>query len=80
MRKYFSGTGVLSVVLSAIALLKGMRGQPFTWRTVIAWLSWGLALAMSIGVFSENRKQARGFIVEHPEQSKEERKLLKRIT
>lgn len=78
MRKYFSGTGVLSVVLSAIALLKGMRGQAFTWRTAIAWLSWALTLAMSIGIFSENRRAARGIAVEHPEQSKEERKLLKR--
>ena len=78
MRMYFTGTGVLSVVLSAIALLKGMRGQAFTWRTTIAWLSWALTLAMSIGIFSENRQAARGFVVEHPEQSKEERKLLKR--
>ena len=78
MRKYFSGTGVHSVITSAIALLKGMRGQKFTWRTAIAWLSWALMLAMSIGILSENRQAARGFVVDHPEQSKEERKLLKR--
>ena len=78
MRKYFSGTGVLSVITSAIALLKGMRGQKFTWRTAIAWLSWGLTVAMSIGVFSENRRTAHGVVIERPEQSKEERKLLKR--
>lgn len=79
MRKYFSGTGMISVALSAYALLKGMKGQAFTWRTAIAWLSWALSLAFSLGILSENRKQVRGLGVEAPTLSKEEAKLLKRF-
>lgn len=79
MRKYFSGTGFISVGLSAVALLKGMKGQHFTWRTAIAWLGWGLTLAMSLGILGENRKQARGLAVAPAEMSKEEKKLLKRF-
>lgn len=78
MRKYLSGSGIISVGLSAIALLRGMKGQQFTWRTVIAWLSWGLSLALSIGILGENRKEARGYAVAPVELSKEEAKLLKR--
>lgn len=78
MRKYLFGTGIIGAVTSGITLLRGMREEPFTWRTVLAWLSWGITLALAIGTISELNREARGIPVPHPEQSHQEAKILKR--
>lgn len=79
MRKYLFGTGIIGAVTSGMALLRGVRGEQFTWRTAIALLSWGLTLALAIGTMFEVRKESRDAEYVIPEASKEEAKLIKRI-
>lgn len=79
MRKYLFGTGIIGALTSGYSLLRGTREEQFTWRTVVAWLSWGLTLALAIGTIVEVRRESRGDIVAHPDASKEERRQLKRF-
>ncbi len=61
MRKYLFGTGILSAVLGGLALLRGMRDNaPFTWRTGLAWASWGITLALAIGAIVDVRRATHG--------------------
>ncbi|WP_040165651.1 hypothetical protein [Microbacterium gorillae] len=78
MRRYLFGTGIIGVVTTGVTLLKSMREQEFTWRTAIAWLSWGLSLALAIGTINEVRRVRQGVVVEHDELAPE-KKLLKKL-
>lgn len=61
MRKYLFGTGIVSAVLSGFTLLKALRSdEPFTWRTALAWLSWGISLALAIGAIVDVRRASTG--------------------
>lgn len=79
MRKYLFGTGIIGAITSGIALLRGVRGEQFTWRTVLAVLSWGLTLALAIGTMVEVRREAEGEVFEPAEASKEEQRRIKRM-
>lgn len=59
MRKYLFGTGIIGAITSGLTLLRGVREDQFTWRTIIAWLSWGLSLALAIGSIVEVRRDTR---------------------
>lgn len=64
MRKYVFGTGIISAVTSGLALLRGLRGDvPFTWRQALAWLSWGITLALSIGTIVDTYRASRGTLI-----------------
>jgi len=64
MRKYVFGTGIISAITSGLTLLRGLReGERFTWRTALAWLSWGITLALAIGAIVDTRRASRGHIV-----------------
>jgi len=80
MRKYLFGTGIISAVTSGLALLRGMRGDvPFTWRQALAWLSWGITLALSIGTIIDTYRASRGRLVATDSPvSGDEKRLLKR--
>lgn len=61
MRKYFFGTGIISAITSGMALLRALRSkEPFTWRTALAWLSWGISAAMAVGSIVDTRRASRG--------------------
>lgn len=59
MRKYLFGTGLIGAITSGFTLLRSAREETFTWRTVIAWLSWGLSLALAIGSIAEVRRDTK---------------------
>ena len=64
MRKYVFGTGIISAVTGGLTLLRGLReGERFTWRTALAWLSWGITLALAIGAIVDTRRATRGHLV-----------------
>lgn len=63
MRKYLFGTGIISAVTSGITLLRAMREEQFTWRTALAWLSWGISLALAIGTIVDVRRASTGRLV-----------------
>lgn len=61
MRKYVFGTGIIGAVTSGLALLRDLRdGAPFTWRTALAWLSWGITLTLAIGAIADTRRATQG--------------------
>lgn len=61
MRKYVFGTGILSAITGGLTLLRGARGgETFTWRMALAWLSWGITLALAIGSIIDTRRASRG--------------------
>ena len=50
MRKYLFGTGLFTAITGGMTLLRGMREDaPFTWRSALGWLSWGISLALAVG-------------------------------
>lgn len=82
MRKYLFGTGIISAVTSGLALLRGVRGDvPFTWRLALAWLSWGITLALSIGAIVDTYRASRGALIaqDSPVAGKEQKLLKKRL-
>ncbi|MCT9820383.1 hypothetical protein N3K63_08820 [Microbacterium sp. W1N] len=65
MRKYFFGTGIIGAVTSGATLLRALRNsdEPFTWRTALAWLSWGISFALAIGAIVDTRRASRGRLI-----------------
>jgi hypothetical protein len=61
MRKYLFGTGLFTAITGGMALLRSMRADaPFTWRTALGWISWGISLALAIGAIVDVRRAAQG--------------------
>src|SRR3546814_17309266 len=64
MRKYLFGTGLLTAITGGLTLLRSLRSnEPFTWRTALALLSWGIPLALAIGSVVATRRATRVGIV-----------------
>lgn len=81
MRKYLFGTGIISAVTSGMSLLRSTRGDvPFTWRQALAWLGWGITLALSIGNIVDTYRASKGKLVagDSPVSSSEQHALLKK--
>jgi hypothetical protein len=93
MRKYLLGTGIIGAITSGYSLLRGSDNQRFTWRVALAWVSWGIMLALAIGEIRDIRIASHGGTVpddspiagrEHkyshrPELSKKDRKQLAKV-
>ncbi|MBD3941625.1 hypothetical protein IF188_07950 [Microbacterium sp. NEAU-LLC] len=80
MRKYLFGTGIITAFTGGLTLLRALReNEPFTWRTALAWASWGISLALAIGAIVDVRRASRGYLVagDSPVHG-HEKKLLKR--
>lgn len=64
MRKYLFGTGLVSAAIGGLTLLRSTRDDaPFTWRTALAWLSWGITLALAIGSAVDTRRASTGRLI-----------------
>ncbi|WP_052226690.1 hypothetical protein [Microbacterium mangrovi] len=59
MRKYVFGTGLIGAITTGLELLRGLRDeeQPFTWRHVLIWLSWGITVALTVGAIVDTRRE-----------------------
>ena len=76
MGKYLFGTGIIGAVISGMSLLKDLKSEdPFTWRTVLAWLSWAVTCALAVGAIVDTRRAMQGKIVDKdsPISGKEEK-------
>ena len=60
MRKYLLGTGIIGALTSGCTLLRGSGSQPLTWRVALAWLSWAITFALSVGMIIDVRKASHG--------------------
>jgi len=58
--RYLFSTGLFAAISSGVALLRGTREAPITWRAVLAWISWGITLALAIGAVIDTRRDERG--------------------
>lgn len=64
MRRYLFSTGLFSAILTGFALLRSLREhEPFTWRTALAWLSWGISVTLAVGAVVDTRRARRGIDV-----------------
>ncbi len=82
MRKYVFGTGIITAVLGGLTLLRGLRSdEPFTWRTALAWVSWGITLVLAIGAIVDTRRASRGRLVagDSPVAGREKKLYAKRL-
>lgn len=82
MRNYLFASGLFGAITSGIALLRGTRDAPITWRAVLAWLSWGITIALAVGAILDFRRDERGEMVSYdspvaPVQYKRAKKELK---
>jgi hypothetical protein len=68
MRRYIFGTGIIGAVTTGLEMLREMReGQPFTWRTALIWLSWGITVALAIGAIVDRRREVVAERIAHGE-------------
>lgn len=82
MRKYLFGTGLFSAILAGLTLLRGLREkEPFTWRTALAWASWGISVTLVVGAIIDTRRARRGLAVadDSPIAPRAERMYKKRL-
>ena len=81
MRKYLFGTGIIGAITSGLALLRGTKDEEITWRTVLAWLSWLITLALAVGSIVDIQRAARGKLVaaDSPASRKQIELMRKRI-
>lgn len=64
MRKYLFQTGLFSAITAGVTLLRSAReNEPFTWRVALAWLSWGITLALAVGAIVDTRRASRGKLI-----------------
>lgn len=76
------GSGLLSSLTTGLTLLRGARGDvPFTWRQALAWISWGITLALAIGTIVDTRRASQGKLVatDSPVHGKEQKLLAQRL-
>lgn len=57
------------------------RDSEFTWREALAWLSWGITLALAIGSIVDTRRASRGHLIadDSPVHGDEAKLLKKRL-
>lgn len=82
--RYLFSTGLIGAVSAGVSLLRGTRDAPITWRAVLAWLSWGITLALAVGAAIDMRRERHGIPVADdsplaPAQSKRAKKENKRV-
>lgn len=77
MRNYLFGTGIIGAITSGLTLLRSLRESEFTWRTALAWASWGISLALAIGAIVDVRRASHGQPLppDTPLSAKEQQKL-----
>ena len=82
MRKYLFGTGLLTAITGGLTLMRGLReNEPLTWRMALAWLSWGISLALAIGAIVDVRRASRGELIanDSPVHGQEKTLLARRV-
>ncbi len=58
--RYVFSTGLFGAISTGVSLIRGTRETPITWRAALAWLSWGISLALAIGAAVDMRRDERG--------------------
>lgn len=56
MRKFIFNTSVIGAVFGVFGVIQSTRRGPRDWRLLLAWISWGLTVAIAVGTVVENTK------------------------
>ena len=56
MRKFIFNTSVIGAVFGVFGVIQSARRGPRDWRLLLAWISWGLTVAIAVGTVVENAK------------------------
>lgn len=49
MRRFLFNTSIISSLFGVIGVVQSTRRGPRDWRLVLAWVSWGLTVAIAVG-------------------------------
>jgi hypothetical protein len=49
MRRFLFNTSIISSLFGVIGVVQSTRRGPRDWRLVLAWISWGLTVAIAVG-------------------------------
>ena len=49
MRRFLFNTSVISSLFGVIGVVQSTRRGPRDWRLVLAWISWGITVAIAVG-------------------------------
>jgi uncharacterized membrane protein YraQ (UPF0718 family) len=49
MRKFIFSGPMLGAIFSGFSTIQASRHGPRDWRLILAWVSWGLTLAVAVG-------------------------------
>ena len=61
---YLSGTGLIGAIMTGVTLLRGSRETKITWRSALAWVSWGISISLAIGAVVDTRRARRGKLID----------------
>lgn len=56
MRRFIFNTSVLGALFGVFGVIQTTRRGPRDWRLVLAWISWGLTVAIAVGTVIEDSK------------------------
>lgn len=58
MRKFIFNTAVLSAAFGGWSVIQKSRSGPRDWRLALAWVNWGISLALAIGAAVQDSREA----------------------
>lgn len=56
MRRFIFNTSVIGALFGVFGVIQTSRRGPRDWRLGLAWLSWGLTVAIAVGTVIEDSK------------------------
>lgn len=49
MRRFLFNTSIISALFGVFGVVQSTRRGPRDWRLILAWISWGLTVAIAVG-------------------------------
>lgn len=56
MRRFIFNSSILGAIFGVFGIVQSTRKGPRDWRLALAWLSWGLTVAIAVGTVIEDGK------------------------
>ena len=56
MRRFIFNTSVIGSLFGVFGVIQTTRRGPRDWRLALAWISWGLTVAIAVGAVIEDSK------------------------
>jgi hypothetical protein len=56
VRRFIFNTSVLGSLFGIFGVIQSSRKGPRDWRLLLAWISWGLTVAIAVGTVIEDSK------------------------